>query len=122
MTSMLKVALLGGVLFGLAAVVLLWPRERTGVPIRNAQVAQTTVQAWIVWKGDRQVQRVADTPGRIASAAYTKPNIPPKHPFLSTTSLDVFEEESLYQVLQRARSIEEYLRLLQEQGYRVERE
>lgn len=73
-----------------------------------------------VFRGEREVLRIKDMPGRLSSRALPPPGAAlVTHPFLTASALDIMEEGSLREILERARSFDEFVVLLKKAGYDV---
>ena len=80
-------------------------------------------QVWNVYKGDRKVLIVKNEPGPISSTALPEPGAwPQQHRFLTGSARYAPEEGSLRNALEQSKSFEEFLKHLQERGYRLEPE
>ena len=77
--------------------------------------------AYLVFKGETPVLRIIDQPGPLASTALPPPGFkPPEHPFLSASALAPFEENELRRILDASGSTAEFLRNLEQAGYRIQ--
>ena len=75
---------------------------------------------WSVYKDGRKVLTFNNRPGTLTSQVYLPPGVEPdKHPFLSAHALAPLEEENLTIILDKSKSLEEFLSLLKEGGYTV---
>lgn len=84
-------------------------------------VAPIPNRMWYVYKGEREVLFITDRPGSLTSTAHPPPGFePPQHPFLTASAMDIMEEGRLRDILDQAKSLEEFLSLLEKNGYRVE--
>ncbi|GEM_PF-2629277 len=128
----------GACLFVLAIFVLLFLFIFSGRGPLPMQEPQESVEVWKVYKEVyitrkidstitdsrelRLVLEVKNEPGPIDSMAILPPDGTVKsHPFLSAYSFDVFEEDALFGLLENAKSFEEFLALLQDNGYILEK-
>jgi len=87
----------------------------------GAASSDKTQGGWTVLKDGRAVQWVDDKSGPIISRG-APPPIPaalPTHPFLTTSSLDIASEGTLYALVMKSKDFPDYLRLLKEAGYDV---
>ena len=77
---------------------------------------------YMVFKGETPVLQVVDKPGIVLSTALPPPGWkPPKHPFLTASASKPSEEHRLKQILDASTSTADFLRKLEEAGYRVRR-
>lgn len=84
-------------------------------------MAPAPERMWYVYKGEREVLFITDQPGTLTSTAHPPPGYEPvRHPFLSASALAPEEEGNLRNILDQAKSLEEFLGLLEKNGYRVE--
>lgn len=75
---------------------------------------------YLVFKGETPVLRVVDQPGPLVGTALPPPGFtPPEHPFLSASALSPFEESALRRILEDSGSTAEFLKNLEQAGYRV---
>lgn len=90
---------------------------------QNQEKGVSGTQVWNVYKDDKKVLVLKNEPGYIVSIALPPPGQEPvKHPFLSGTSLDPLEENNYYMFLQKSKNFDEFVSLLRENGYAVEKE
>ena len=75
-----------------------------------------------VLKDGRGVLLFSDESGPLISTALMPPGFkPPIHPFLSARALDPFSEDPIRRILERSKSVEDFIRLLREGGFQVTR-
>lgn len=88
---------------------------------QGGAVATTGQAGWDVLKNGEKVQWIEDKPGLLVSRAAPPPppSKPVTHAFLGASSYDIMAEGALYKLLQQARSFDDYVRLLKENGYEV---
>jgi hypothetical protein len=74
-----------------------------------------------VYLDDDLVLTVKDEPGPLMSTALPPPGfVPPTSDFLSAQAHNPFHEHVLRELLEKSSSLEDYLALLRNGGYRVE--
>lgn len=77
-------------------------------------------RTWRVYDGDLEILDVTDRPGPLVSTAPLPPGAAQvMHPFLSATALDAAHEDRLRGLLERSHDVDEFVRLLQAEGFRV---
>lgn len=73
-----------------------------------------------VLKNGKKVEWIKNAPGAIISKGTLPPDVKPlTHPFLTSQSFDAFEEDNLRQIMEKARSFDDYVALLKKGGYTV---
>ncbi|NVB79252.1 MAG: hypothetical protein HOV81_12695 [Kofleriaceae bacterium] len=91
------------------------------VPSNHAStVTPHEPRSWRVYDGDVEILEVSDQPGPLVSTAPLPPDATPAmHPFLSATALEASHEDRLRGILERSHDVDEFVRLLQAEGFRV---
>lgn len=73
-------------------------------------------------QGDKKVLEVSDQPGPLVSVSAPPPRpgqAPATHPFLSASAYDPFTEGALRTILLKSSSLDDFLKRLRDEGYRV---
>jgi hypothetical protein len=87
---------------------------------RSATVTPHEPRSWRVYDGDVEILEVTDQPGPLVSTAPLPPDATPAmHPFLSATALDAGHEDRLRELLERSHDVDEFVRRLEAEGFRV---
>ena len=89
---------------------------------KEVYITSKTDSAIIDSKELRPVLIVKNEPGPIDSMGILPPDGMVKaNPFLSAYSTDVFEENALWELLEKSKSFDEFMALLEENGYILEK-
>ena len=76
---------------------------------------------YVIYKADKPVLSIVDEPGPLSSSALPPPaGAPAPHTFLTATSMDPIEEDTLRRLLEASTNTADYLDRLKAAGYRVE--
>lgn len=87
---------------------------------RSSAVTPHQPRSWRVYDGDLEILDVTDRPGPLVSTAPLPPGATPAmHPFLSATALDASHEDRLRGLLERSHDVDEFVHLLDAEGFRV---
>jgi hypothetical protein len=89
-------------------------------PPEEAPVTQAGPPEWSVYRAEREVLRYKEEPGPLTSRGILPPGAKPvMHPFLTASSLDPAEEDSLRRALESSKSPAEFKAALEKAGYAV---
>lgn len=75
---------------------------------------------YYVLKDGKRVEWIENKPGIVGSQAAPDPKAPPTTSFMTSVSLNAFEEDPLGKILARSKTFDEYVAGLKKGGYTLE--